>query len=187
MNNKENSTAKQEQPSASKPQRSVWGGVVDFFSIVLIINAGWCIHHFVNYEWYWNIFQYLPPQMILYRYIISFSARILQVIFALGVICRKEFFRKATFFLMTGTMFILYWKHPWEAVIYGAKSMNLTISDLERVLWYMGINIDVKLVTLGTLYLADILVCLPLAILLVLPPVRKLFQAPAQTTNKSTK
>jgi hypothetical protein len=69
------------------------------------------------YSWYSAIFQALPAKMILLRYLLSIAFRIFELVLGVGLLRRKPIFRKLAIFMSWFTIAIVYWKHPFDALV----------------------------------------------------------------------
>lgn len=58
-------------------------------------------------------FRPLPEKLILARYIFSLALRIFLLIAGVGILFRKEIFRKSILFVSIFTICTIYWKHPF--------------------------------------------------------------------------
>ena len=68
-----------------------------------------------DYKHYQYLFEQYSSASISLRFFISWMVRIAGLIFGVGLLCKKEIFRKLALGLAAGTMAVAYWKHPYEA------------------------------------------------------------------------
>ena len=75
------------------------------FSIVHILSL-------LDYARYQFIFDQLSPRMILARYLVSWSLRIMGLLIGLGLLCHHELARRAACAISVFTITTIAWKHP---------------------------------------------------------------------------
>ena len=102
------------------------------FSILIIIYS---IHGLpiVNFKTYYSKFYPSPERVILVRYILSIALRVVLIISSLGILLRKEIFRKIILFLSLFTIATIYWKHPvvcFERVLLWKVSQGILPVDV---------------------------------------------------------
>jgi len=66
----------------------------------------------VDFNTYYVKFRPSPEKLIFARYIFSIAFRIALLISGIGILFRKEIFRKAAIFIGCFTIATIYWKHP---------------------------------------------------------------------------
>ncbi len=72
---------------------------VSVFGILIVLHALHQLINFSHYEKYLFLFKHLPENMILLRYSFSMFIRLLSLVSGMGILLRKEFFRKAMVFI----------------------------------------------------------------------------------------
>lgn len=71
----------------------------------------------LNYDSYQFMFRWLSPQMIFLRYCISVIWRCVFILALAGVCLRMDIFRKWLIALTWAGVVVLFWKHPYQAII----------------------------------------------------------------------
>ncbi len=93
---------------------------VTLFGVYFILDS--CFQLYIKlfspdyYSWYSLIFQSLPEKVIFLRYVLSIIFRIIELVFGLGIFCRKDVFRRLAIFMSWFTIAVVYWKHPFNAL-----------------------------------------------------------------------
>ncbi|MFH0984164.1 MAG: hypothetical protein V1882_01360 [Candidatus Omnitrophota bacterium] len=91
--------------------------------VVFFVGGGFILTSFyqlmlaADFKYYSYLFQDYPSGVIHFRHFISCSARFMGIVFGIGLLYRKEFFRKASIFLAFATMALVYLKHPYAGVV----------------------------------------------------------------------
>lgn len=88
--------------------------------IVIIAYSGWELKGLFHYDRYLFLFQHLPKQTILFRYCYSIFLRLLLIVVGIGIVFRKDIFRKAIVLIACFAILTVYWKHPvivFESVV----------------------------------------------------------------------
>ncbi len=112
---------------AQKPQAISSPGAT---MAMILIGAGYILTSFsqmtalMNYEHYRYLFQQYTESSIQFRFLASWLARIIGLSIGIGLLCRKEVFRKAALVFATGTMVVAYWKHPYEGFLKHIHFLN---------------------------------------------------------------
>lgn len=90
-------------------------GITIFASVFIITSLAQIIKllDVDNYAW---LFQALPEKIFLFRYLVSWSLRMLGLACGIGIIFRKNLFRKIALILCSFTVVTIYWKHPFLEV-----------------------------------------------------------------------
>lgn len=81
-------------------------------SICLIFFSAKDLWNFSHFERYQFMFQHLPQDMILMRYKFSIVLRAAILITAIGILSRKDVFRKLLIWISFFNIITIYWKHP---------------------------------------------------------------------------
>ena len=92
-------------------------GIVIFASIFQIFKL-------FDREFYWDIFRYMPPYVILIRYIFSWVQRCIGMTTAIGLLFLKNVFRKITLVLGIFTICTVYWKHPYQGFLIHTQRLD---------------------------------------------------------------
>jgi len=86
--------------------------------LALLAETVWELkYNVLNYDQYQFMFHWMAASTIYVRYCISVTFRCMLMGVALGVLLRMEFFRRALIWLMWLSVLIMYWKHPYQAVV----------------------------------------------------------------------
>ena len=96
----------------AKPKSDKWVVAATVIGWMVVAAAVLQLLFLVNFAHYRFLHQYLPDTLILPRYLVSIAIRLVMLACGIGVLKRREFFRRlliATCFL---TILTLYWKHP---------------------------------------------------------------------------
>lgn len=86
-----------------------WICAISACLIFFSVKDLWNISHFERYRF---VFQYLPQDAVLLRYKFSLAFRAAILISAIGILFRKDIFRKLIIGLSFFTIITIYWKHP---------------------------------------------------------------------------
>jgi len=109
------------------------------------------------YSWYSSIFQPLPEKVIYLRYIFSIIFRIIELACGLGIFYRKEAFRRLAIFISWFTIAVVYWKHPFNALV---RHEQIVVDNIYPVagsrLSSLAYTEFITWVSLGILYAIDI-------------------------------
>ena len=90
-----------------RPPRGIF-----LFGLLLILGSLYKLYGFIRYDYYVFMFQQLPAGSVGDRYLISIAYRLVGLIAAGGLLCRKEWARQLFLALCIFTLATLYWKHP---------------------------------------------------------------------------
>ena len=140
--------------------KKIYAGICAI-SIGLIFFSAKDLWNFAHFERYRLIFQYLPQDTILLRHKFSIALRAAMLITAVGVLFRKELFRRLMIGIFSFTIITIYWKHPlgcYRHIFKGMAESGLIQSSLLRLSdtfsWIMMIScyaIDIS-VAAGLIY-----------------------------------
>jgi small-conductance mechanosensitive channel len=109
------------------------------------------------YLWYSSIFQPLPEKIIFLRYVFSIIFRVIELAFGLGILCRKDLFRKLAIFMSWFAIAVIYWKHPVGAFTKHANAVINHIYPATNCQLSSPVNKEfVYWVSLGVVYAIDI-------------------------------
>ncbi|MDD5568155.1 MAG: hypothetical protein PHY88_03000 [Candidatus Omnitrophica bacterium] len=125
-----------------------------------------------SFDSYYVRFRPSPKSLIFIRYLFSLGIRAALFISGIGILFRKDIFRKIAIFVGLFTIATIYWKHPvevyrkilWWQIRQGVLSVE-AIPRIDMLAWFCAV----------TSYLVDIIVSLCLVYYLTRPKVRKLF------------
>ena len=67
----------------------------------------------LDFDYYRHLFQYLPQDLMLLRYIISWCDRGLEFVLGVGILCLKDVFRKILIFSRIFIIVTIQLKHPF--------------------------------------------------------------------------
>lgn len=90
------------------------------------------------YSWYSFILQPSPEHIIFQRYLLSIVFRIFKLIVGIGILLRREIFRKLALFMSWFIIIIVYWKHPFEALL---KHTQIVINTVYRTTGIYGLTL----------------------------------------------
>lgn len=82
--------------------------------VLLIYGVLYKLNGLKDYAYYKFLFQHLPETMIQIQYCLSISLRCVGLVTGIGLICRREFYRRTAIVLASVNLLTLYWKHPYE-------------------------------------------------------------------------
>ena len=132
------------QPAASVeklPKRPL-GLVV--FGVGLIVTSLSQMAALVEADRYWYLFQNLPPAAITGRYLVSWVARGIGLAAGIGIVQRREVFRKMAIALGWATIATVSWKHPYEGFARHLSDLELLVPEfrmrLSEALGQLGIE-----------------------------------------------
>lgn len=122
---------------------------------------------------YYSKFRPAPQDLIFIRYLFSIALRLALFISGIGILFRKNIFRKITIGISFFTIATVYWKHPvicfkrvllWR-ITQGVLSADI-IPRIDRLSW----------VCVAICSVIDISICLCLIVYLTRPEVKKQFK-----------
>ena len=115
---------------------------INAWAILLVASSGfWLLLPLSSFHVYKDIFQYLSKEAILFRYILSVSARIIGLVSGVGILCRKDIFRKAGVFLCWTTVISIYWKHPQVLFDKAVRQAMPILNSLQYNISRMGLEV----------------------------------------------
>ncbi len=76
----------------------------------------WLFSNWSNYGYYQQFFQFMPDSLIPWRYSFSLLLRITSIACGLGIILRKDIFRRILVGICVFNIVTIYWKHPPYAI-----------------------------------------------------------------------
>jgi len=85
---------------------------ITIIGILLIAGSIYKLMGLLDYGYYQWMFQHYSEGAIRFRYIISFSLRIIGLITGIGLLCLQDNFRKTAIVLAVLNLCVLYWKYP---------------------------------------------------------------------------
>ena len=126
-----------------------------------------------NFSYYSSLFSHLPDKIIVIRFCFSILLRIFLIITGIGIILRKDFFRKAFIIYGFFTMLTIYWKHPKSTFEKVYLSMiedgTLDASFIESLPVFAQTSVVLN-------YIFDICLCGFFMLFLLRPGVKRLFK-----------
>jgi hypothetical protein len=103
---------------------------ITYFGVLLIIGSlMWFYVYPFDYAYYQRIFMPLSEKMILLRYSLSMLFRIVGFICGIGILLRKDIFRRIALFV---TVLNIFRVHPKQA-IYSSIERNFSMLDFSKV------------------------------------------------------
>jgi len=143
--------------------------------ILSIIIIAYSLQGMPNFDFdsYAFKFRPLPENLIFFRYLFSIALRIFLFVTGIGVLFRKEIFRKCVIFAGFFTVITVYWKHPVSVF----KSVLLWRIEQGVVPASMMPKID-ELAWKSALicYLIDIIIAFVLIYLFTRPKIKEQFR-----------
>lgn len=116
-------------PMTDQPGASSWAGpLVTCLGIAFILTSLVQLATLLDFAHYRYLFQDSSEAYVLFRYLISCSARFMGLAVGFGLCFRREWFRKAALFLAWGTVAVAYWKHPYLGFL---RHLRLVSSQME--------------------------------------------------------
>jgi hypothetical protein len=102
--------------------KKIYAGICAISTYLILFSANdlWNFSHFERYQ---LIFQYLPQDTILLRHKFSIALRAAILITAVGVLFRKDLFRRLMIGISFFTIITIYWKHPLDCYRHIFKRM----------------------------------------------------------------
>lgn len=148
------------------------------FGMLLVVSSILHISTLIfSRDWYWYNFNYLPPAVLITRYLFSWVQRILGVVSGLGILCLKNFYRRLALAIAWFTIFALPWKHPYRAFLNHAQLLDELLGFLFKKAGHSEISFTALAVpALITHYVLDIVFCASLIYYFTRPEVKKHFK-----------
>lgn len=88
---------------------------ITIVAVLIILGAFWRLVRLINFNHYKFLFQQFPERAIFIRYLFSIISRIAAIACGVGILSRREFFRKFIVILSLFTILTIYWRHPIAA------------------------------------------------------------------------
>ncbi|KPK98517.1 MAG: hypothetical protein AMJ95_03925 [Omnitrophica WOR_2 bacterium SM23_72] len=133
------------------------------------------------FTYYKSLFPELPASLLGVRLFLSLVRRPLGLLLGLGLLGRKEFWRKITILWGYFIIATLYWRHPLTAIqIHTRFVLNTLVQSTGSEVWTQGYMVD--LVPIGSLiflFLGDIIFWSALIYYLLRPTTKAWFQTNA--------
>jgi len=98
------------------------------FSVLLIYSSLSQLEQFTSLNQYHLVFQPLPENIIRLRFFVSIVIRVIGLISGIGLLFRRDFFRKLAIFSASFTLLTIYWKHPFFVVDKYSKIIAFSIA-----------------------------------------------------------
>ena len=118
-------------------------------------------------------FSPLPEKFILARYVLSIGIRIFLLIAGIGILFRKDIFRKSVLFISLFTICTVYWKHPFlcfkNSLMLNIKQGMLSVDLLPKI-------DTMAWICLAVCYLIDIIIATFLIYLFTRPKIKEQFR-----------
>lgn len=148
------------------------------FGILLIVSS--LIHIrtlIVARNWYWNNFSYMPPIWILTRFLFSWLQRFLGLTAGIGILYQKNWCRRLAIAISWFTIFVLYWKHPYQAFLNHTRYLDQHLDYLLKIIGCPEISFSALTVSaIIAHYCLDILFCGSLIYYFTRPQVKNHFR-----------
>lgn len=104
------------------------------FGVGLIVTSLLQITALVDAGHYWDLFQGLPPAAITGRYVASWVARGIGFAAGVGILQRREVFRKIAIALGWVTIATVQWKHPYDGFARHISDLELRVPQFGALL-----------------------------------------------------
>ncbi len=152
---------------------------------LLVLSSIWQMLIFLNYAHYQYVFREYSEEIIQFRYLLSLGSRCLGMVIGLGILLRKENFRKAAIVLMVATIALMVFKHPFSAAL---QLNRQYINALDAIFKTAPFNADILMsffhsierplayLVIITVILVDDLCALLIIFFLTRPSVRAVFR-----------
>lgn len=127
----------------------------------------------LNFDSYALEFRPLPEKLILLRYAFSIALRIFLFITGIGILFRREIFRKCIIFASFFTIITVYWKHP--VVVFKRVLIWRIAQGVVPVSMIPKINI-LAWKSAAICYSIDIIIALVLIYLFTRPKIKEQFK-----------
>lgn len=106
---------------------------INIFGIAIIVGGSlWFLLPYARFPYYQSVFNYLPGSVILARYALSLSRRCLEIVLGLGLLRRKNIFRKISLGFFTIMLLATCWVHPYRLVAMKVESNRKIASILSQ-------------------------------------------------------
>lgn len=92
--------------------------LITVLGVSFFVFAGTQLYYFIcliKYDGYVKFFHTMPPWLAEMRYFFSLFLRVIICIAGIGLITRKEIYRKITLGIFTFNLIFVHWKHPIQA------------------------------------------------------------------------
>lgn len=154
---------------------------VTICGVALILLSLNTIIALLDFNYYLYLFQYLPKELIIFRYFISWMDRSIEFILGVGILCLNDMARKLLIATRIFIIVTIHLKHPLQGL--GNHIQHLGREGLINIKYLeaQGISFQ-KLTWMGTMGACafDILIALFLIYFFTRPKIRAQFQ-PAST------
>jgi len=152
---------------------------------LLVLSSIWQMCTFLNYAHYQYMFREYSEEIIQFRYLLSLGSRGLGMVIGIGILLRKENFRKAAIVLMVATIALMVFKHPFSAAL---QLNRQYINALDAIFKTAPFNADILMsffhaleiplayLVIITVILVDDLCALLIIFFLTRPSVRAVFR-----------
>ena len=97
---------------------------------LFIISSLIQMHALLNFEWYKEVYRYLPGSLMIMRYSFSWIQRILGISAGIGLLYLNELSRKILLCISVFSILTLYWKHPFIAFQYHTEYLDRELGFL---------------------------------------------------------
>jgi hypothetical protein len=120
----------------ANPPKRLLGLVV--FGVGLIATSLLQLIGLVDVHRYWYLFQSLPPLVIMGRYMVSWAARVVGLAAGIGLLQRREVFRKTAIALGCATIATTHWKHPYDGFARHISDLEFQVPEFGMLLRGLG-------------------------------------------------
>lgn len=129
---------------------------VTVIAVGLIITSLLQITACLDFKNYWYLLQDWPGEFLPVRYFLSWTARLLAITAAIGLLRGKEWGRKIICMIMWFTIFMVYWKHPYPGFLLQMRRFDNILDG------YVGVSLETltgqSLATLALM--SSIIICI---------------------------
>lgn len=130
-------------PSTERLQKRPFGVVL--FGLGLIVTSLLQSTALVDRHRYWYLFSDLPTSAITIRYALSWIARIVGLASGVGILLRRELFRRVTIALAALTIMTVYWKHSYEGFLRHVQDLQQrspAVAHIFQILQQGGVEVS---------------------------------------------
>jgi len=160
----------------SRNESNFWG--ISIFGTLLVLGAlGWFMLSLSNFSFYEHLFRHLSREAVVSRYSLSVSARLIGLIAGIGILYRKNIFRRIGIYLCLSTLVSIYWKHPVVLFEQAVYDLDAKTNNMFSVLQEHGISyLDIAHISRFILCLLDVCFALCFIFYFTRPKVKEQFK-----------
>lgn len=150
---------------------------VSFFAIGIMVTSLMQMTGLLSFERYLLLFDFLPREVVLVRYCLSWTLRFVSIICAIGLLVRNNICRKILLGVFVFTLCTVYWKHPYAGFVNHTRMLDERWASLLAMLGEPRLSFSMIAVPamVGAIVL-DVLFAAVFIYYFTRPGVRKLFE-----------